>query len=153
MQQFPFFTRLRILFFALLFGQTIFAAIAYVIFGIEDAPIEQSSNDVLVYVAVLYSITAMGAGYVLKPRLVKSAAEKSNLDEKLKAYTTASLINWAILEGANLLNIVVFIITDNRISLVFFLAILLVYIPTKPDLRKIAEELNLSRKEQEEIGV
>ncbi len=153
MQQLPFFTRLRVLFFALLFGQTIFAAIAYFIFGIEDAPIEKTSNDVLVYFAVFYSVTAMGAGYVLKPRLVKNAAGKRNLNEKLKAYTTASLIHWAVLEGANLLNIIVFIITDNRISLVFFLAILLVYIPTKPDLRKIAEELNLSREEGKAIGI
>jgi hypothetical protein len=152
MQSISFFTKLRILFFALLFGQTLFASIAYFIFGMEEVPIG-ASTDTLVYVAVFASISAIGLGYTLKPKLIKTAASKTKLENKLAAYTSACTVQWAVLEGANLLNIVIFIVTSNRISLVFFLAILLVYIPTRPDLKKIAEELNLNREEEKVIGL
>jgi|GEM_PF-1873889 len=147
-----FFTRLRILFFALLFGQTIFAAIAYFIFGMEELP-EEASTDTLVYLAVFASVSAMGIGYTIKPRLIKTAASKPTLNEKLTAYTSACIVQWAVLEGANLLNIVVFIVTNNRIPLIFFLAILLVYIPTRPELKKVAEELSLNREDEKAIGL
>ncbi|MEM1134397.1 MAG: hypothetical protein AAGI07_01065 [Bacteroidota bacterium] len=147
-----FFFTLRILFFALLFGQTLFAAVAYFIYGLANG-VEASENDLLVYVSVLFSIMAIGAVYILKPKLVATAATKRHLAEKLKAYTSASLVQWGIIEGANILNIILFMLTANKITLVFFLALILVYIPTRPDLRKIADELRLSRDEARELGL
>ena len=152
MQSKQFFFKIRILFFALLMGQTIFAAIAYFIFGIQSE-INTEENSILVYVSVFMSISAIGASYILKPKLIETAAAKNTLEEKLKAYTTASLVTWALLEGANLTNVVIFIVTANKIPLVFFLAILLVYIPTRPELRKIAADLKLDRDEEKELGV
>ncbi|UZR93046.1 hypothetical protein [Chondrinema litorale] len=133
-------------------GQTLFAAVAYLIFGMQS-DIHSDENNILVYVSVFLSMSAIGASYILKPKLLETALTKSSLDEKLKAYTTACLVTWALLEGANMANVVIFIVTANKIPLVFFLAILLVYIPTRPDLRKISADLKLNRDEEKELGV
>jgi hypothetical protein len=89
-------------------------------FTIEQLKGQEIDSDDLVYLVIPFAAFFI-SNFMFKSQL-KQADPKSTLEEKLPIYQTASLIRWAILEGA------AFLILFMKPDLLIFGIILILYL-------------------------
>lgn len=118
-------------------------------FNTEDAILDISStNDLFLAIVPLGAIGSIFFGDLVFRKMTRNLPNNIDLRTKLARFQTASIIKYALLEGAALLGIVVFIHTQNLIYLImgvlvaFYLAIL------RPTKQKIENALSLTGEEK-----
>ena len=144
------FKRLTILHKALLFGQMIFAAIAVflVYSGTKIAEIDKETEKVLQVTVIVFAVAAFFLGARIFKRKVQAARESSEaLVKKFTAFTLASIIQWALIEGATLFAIVCFLITGNYAFIVLAAVLMVLFVMMAPVRVKVAFLLGLSEDE------
>jgi hypothetical protein len=142
---------LQILHKAMLLGQILFAAVVLFLKFSGSFTFSLSCLDKTLQVfAVVISFAAFFIGSALFKKKVQQARD-SALDVKIKAdaYRSASVIQWALLEGASLFCIICFLLAGNYAFLALSAALLFWFALNGPSKIKIMLLLGLNEEEME----
>ena len=143
----------KIIHFALLTGQAMFAAVAYSIGNKQISFVtKDSKNDIFLYLVPIFAIGGFVAGNFISKKILANFQNKETLSEKLAGYQTALIVKCALLEGASLMGIVAFLLTNNWLFLLISIAIMLYFFTLKPTADKVADDLQLNYDEKVELG-
>lgn len=152
-----FFKSIKIIFFALLAGQLFFAFVAFFIINfinggfIKDIEINEFKYYIILLVAFL-AISAFSAGrFVFKNRL-NAIKNITTLPEKIMAYRSVLIMQYAIIEGASFLSIVAFMLTGFML-LLGIAAILIIYFGTLiPSVTRTIKNLELNPGDEQKLN-
>lgn len=150
-QQVTFLRQITIIHLGLLIGQVIFAVITF-IHHKENWHYDFSFSEPIVIVPIIASAVAFFLHKKIYTKILEQTKTKNTLTEKLVDFQKATIVNFAIIEGASLLSIALAFITQN-IYLLFLAGVLILYfIGLKPTKEKISNDLTLNREEKEELN-
>lgn len=131
--------RLNIVFFALFFGQVM------IMFVLQTL----STNSRFIQRPIIFGI---GAGlmilqvflstYLFKKRL-SEIDEDDTIEQKLEDYRAACIIRWALLEGAVIVNAILFFLFENQINLLVSVVGLGIFFLSRPTKITVFNDLNL----------
>lgn len=148
------FRELQTIYRVLLYGQ-IFSwvlALVLVLTGLLQPFASESLDRLLQVIAVFYSFLAFFVGLQLFRRRVEAIkANELPARDKLVQYKSASLVQWALLEGAGIFCIICYVITGNWSFLALAVMLLGVFGGLNPFRQKVMLQLRLS--EQDVIGL
>ena len=138
---------LRILHLALVAAVVVFGAVVhFVLLPLPD--FQPNQNSVLfVNLSAVYLVFAATIGYWLFGNQLKTAKKLKTLNDKLNAYRSASIVRFALLEGAALVAIVFYLLTGNIVLLGIAGIGLLVLLLAHPNPTKLKDHLDLSQAE------
>jgi hypothetical protein len=137
---------------AFLIGQLLFIAIAFclVYFKLFQAT-EHQLEKPLQFIAVIFSIGGFFAGSrIFKKRLADSKLQY-NVKDKFEIYRGACIIQWALIEGPCLFNIICFMLTGDYTFLYLTGALILTFVKLSPSKIKLVDDLQLSDEEAAEL--
>lgn len=101
---------------------------------------------------VLLSLFGIFGGQTVKRKNIEKASNSSSLRQKLGTYQTASLINYAFIEGPALFGIVLYLQTSEFIYLLVALILMMYFLTLRPTKEKISKSLQLNREHQMEFN-
>jgi hypothetical protein len=147
------FKSLQLLHKAMLFGQILFLAIAFILnFTGKFSPASGNNDQVFQVIAVLLSFVGFFAGkYLFQKKILKSKESPCDLKTKLKLYRAAAILQWALLEGPSLFCIICFLLTGNYAFLALSATLVLLFTITGPNKLKIGILLHLSQQELDQL--
>lgn len=140
---------LLVLHFALFAGQIIFVLIATLLVSLNLFPavLGKYTAELILLSALIEVIAILLAKMLFKRKLKKINQTSLTLSQKLKPYRTANITRWAILEGAALIVIALFLLTNQWLILLIVLALLFIFFTTRPTSPNIAADLQVSERE------
>lgn len=140
---------LLVLHFALFAGQIIFVLIATLLVSLNLFPavLGKYGPELILLSALIEVIAILLAKMLFKRKLRKINQNNLALNKKLEAYRGANITRWAILEGAALIVIVLFLLTNQFLILFIVLALLFIFYTTRPTAPNIATDLEVSERE------
>jgi hypothetical protein len=138
---------------ALMMGQILFAAVCiYLIYSKTVVPAATELNKVLQVVALIITAGGIFAGMSLfKTKLLLIREMQTAAKEKFDLYRSASIIQWALLEGLAIFCIVCFFLTGNYAFLALVLVILFLFAMMAPSKVKILLQLQINEAELDEL--
>src|SRR5690606_34264139 len=92
-------------------------------------------------------IAILLARFLFRRQLKKINATGISLSQKMIAYRKANITRWAILEGAAMLVIVLFLLTNQWLIIFIVLALLFIFYTSRPTAPNIANDLQVSEQE------
>lgn len=134
---------IMIIHFALLAGQILFGLVAFSQ-SMQTRIYIKYSADPFVYIAPMVAIAAYAASTILYKQRINALVNKDTLKEKLTGYQEASIIRFALLEGASLFGIVLYMLNENLLFLVISALIMISFILIRPTRDKMAFDLDLT---------
>ena len=148
------FRNLDLMFAALSLGQVLFLLIIlYVVWGETTTgntiPIDQQTLLIIGAVGFLgIAYAARGLGNYFREKAKK---EKQSLEQKVSTYRTSLIMRWALVEGFNLLILIMAFLQQDKTLLLLFGAGLMVFFSLKPSTPAFAEAYELSLQEENQI--
>ena len=148
----PYLKSLKILHLALLAGQVIFTLIAILlVYGKAfQSDLTEISNELLIAAAAFGLILTLLGNTIYKKKIDRLRDTPINLYEKLDTYRATSIMRWAMIEAPVLLSIIFFLLTGNQQILAVVVVLIIFFVTTRPQLKKISEQLNISEAEIEQ---
>ncbi|MCM4171715.1 hypothetical protein DHD32_09495 [Arenibacter sp. TNZ] len=122
-----------------------------VIFVMSDGLILgfKAGENVFIYLVPIVAIIAyFGSNYLFNKQLA-SILKSNSLMERLMLYQKASVIRFAILEGAAFLSTIAFMLHKNIFYLVISVLLILYLFKLRPTKKKVMDHLSLSLEEQQ----
>lgn len=138
---------LNIIFLALLSGQIIYFIVGIVLLQTNGAQDLSEISKIFMYIVPLVNAAIILAARFIYGKNLVSLSKDHSLEKKMQSYLTNNIIKLALLEGANLINISVMIITSNYFFAGFFVIIIALYYLNKPTKEKFITEHELSSDE------
>jgi hypothetical protein len=139
-----FFQTLNIIFIALLSGQTIYFFIG--LYLIQSGNIDGfgGMNTIFMFITPMVVLSSILASKFIYSKQVSEFDKSLFLENKLVSYRTANIIKLALLEGANIFNISIMIITANYFFAVLFLIIIALFFFNRPNKEKFIMDYEVS---------
>ena len=139
-----FFTTMNVLFFTLISGQTIYFIIG--LFLIQSGNIEgfDGLNTILMFITPVVILSSILASKFIYTKQVTMFDKNLSLENKLVSYRTANIVRLALLEGANIFNISIMIITANYFFAALFIIIIALFLLNRPAKAKFILEYEIS---------
>jgi membrane protease YdiL (CAAX protease family) len=140
----------RIIFFAMMAGILLFAAM---VFYIHSEPFKFSANlsDPILVMILILCCVAIPAGYLYTRNLYRKIDPSFSFREKYPVYQSGLIIRLASCEGVALLCIINLLLSNNLINLVIFIIPFTVIASYYPSPEKIGREVNLTPSEIEKF--
>lgn len=113
--------QLKIIHYALLAGQLLFAGVVYFLIS-GESPYGQDSF--LIPVAAM-AIGGSAASFFIYQTLVSKGKSQQGDEDKMTSYRTAKIVQWALLEGPSLFACVAALVTKDQFFLYFTLGLAL----------------------------
>lgn len=142
-----FFTSLNIIFTALSMGQLIFFGVVLFIASQNSIQTNADLDSILLYLNPLFSISMIFISKFLYNKLSQSVDKSLDVKSKAMKYRTASIVNWAMLESANLFSLVSFLLTSNYVHLLIFAGVFAGFILNRPSKEKFISDYNVANDE------
>lgn len=145
---------LQIVHTAMFSGQILFAAIAsYLVFsGVQESHMQSDTEKILQVIAIVFAAGGFFAGTSLfKKKLLEIRNLSRTANEKFAVYRSASITQWALLEGPALFCIICFFLTGNYAFLILGFVLIILFFLLAPKRIKIAFQLGLSQSEADEL--
>jgi hypothetical protein len=130
-----------IIFYALFAGQAIFLIIASYLLK-TSGPINPDLSSAFQIILPVFTIGAV-AGSMFVPKIILGSIADLSDDQKIIKYRASLIVKWAMLEGANLFSIVIYLLTGSMLALGISILILILFILNKPTKDKMKEDLGL----------
>jgi hypothetical protein len=147
----PYFTTLRILHAAMLLGMIVFfLIIRFALLTSDIIDNAMVTDTFLLYIPPIIIGVGILAGWMLFKNQLKQSEDKI-LTLKLMDYRAALIIRWALLEGAVLIALVLFLIYADRYFMGVALVGMAAFTFLRPDPRKAVTHLNLSDEDAKTI--
>jgi hypothetical protein len=143
--------KLQILHRAMLFGQIVFAAVAFfLLYTNKFTPSLAEKDQLLQVIAITISFGGFFIGStIFKKKLQQARDSATDIKLKADAYRLASIIQWTLLEGPCLLCIIFFLLVGNYAFLALAAAIMFWFALNGPSKIKVMMLLRLSEEEME----
>lgn len=140
---------LLVLHFALFAGQILFVLIATLLIGLNLFPavLGEYGPELILLSALIEVLAILLSKFLFKRKLKKINQHNLNISQKLDAYRGANITRWAILEGAAIIVIVLFLLTNQWMILFIILALLYIFFTTRPTAPNISADLHVSEQE------
>ena len=106
------------------------------------------SNDVFLAIVPIVALASIYVSDLIFKKIVASIPQNEGLRSKLAKFQTASIIKYALLEGASLFSIVIFGNTQNLLYLIIGAFLLFYLFLQRPTKQKIEAALNLQGAEK-----
>ena len=135
--------QLNIIFAALFMGQVAFAAV--VIFFLKPELIEDPIKDTYAYIAIAALVAGAVAGRLIGNSRLTEIRTYEDEKKKIQAYTSLSIIRFALMEGPNLLTITFYLLTGYELFLYLICGGLLYFLSLIPRASLVNSELRVSR--------
>lgn len=144
---------LKIMHRAMLLGQVIFAVLAFLLnYSGRFTLVLKSQDQLLQVISILLSITGFFVGSSLfQKRMLQLRETSPGFKTKLTTYRSASLVQWALLEGASLFCIICFMLAGNYSFLGLAATLMLVFAIIGPTKQKMGMLLHLTEKEMDQL--
>jgi hypothetical protein len=144
---------LKILYFALLAGQIGMGMIVCFVVsrGFSNAPL-RSKTYILLIVAAFLSIGGLAVGYTLFRKRLDRLRILTDLPMKIRDYRAACILKWALFEGPCLFALICYQITLQAAFLAVAGLLILNFLNNYPSGRRVAQDLELSRQEEENFA-
>ena len=139
-----FFQTLNIIFIALFSGQTIYFVVG--IFLIQSGNIDGFGgfNTIFMFITPVVVLSSILASKFIYSKQVAEFDKSLSLENKLVSYRTANIIKLALLEGANIFNISIMIITANYFFAALFIIIIALFFFNRPTNEKFIMDYEVS---------
>jgi hypothetical protein len=145
---------IRILYFAMLAGQVIFAAIVTTLVetGVLSNGID-SVSFIMQVVIIVIAACAIPASFILFRKRLADINPEEDLAKKIEKYRAALILRMALCEFPAMFAIIAYFITTNRSFL--WITILLIgnFLLIYPSRDKIIQQLQLNSSEQSSLGM
>ena len=149
MQPTIFLKTLKLIHISLVVGLALFAGLAY--FQIGGFTIASADSNIMLYVVPTIAIVGyFGSKYIFGLQIQKIVKE-APLSQKLQQYFSASVIQYAVIEGPGFLALFGYYISGNALFLVIAICLIVYLYTRKPTYQKLKNELQLSYAEQKEL--
>lgn len=146
-----YFRSLTILYLGLLIGQLAFSAITlYFNLGLLFQP-DDSLRDIFIYIVPILVVNGFVTGHLIYKSRLKKIKNYNSLISKMRDYRGAMIIRLAMLEGASLFAIVVYLLTADLIFIAMTGLIIAYFIMLRPTIEKISMDLELNSTERMKI--
>jgi len=139
-----YFSTLNILFFALLSGQTIYFFVG--LFMIQSGNIEGfgGMNTTFMFITLVVVLSSILASKFIYTKQVISFDKNLPIEKKLASYRTANIVRLALLEGANIFNISVMIISASLFFAALFIVTIVLFFFNRPTKEKFIMDYEVS---------
>ncbi|HEX9253749.1 MAG TPA: hypothetical protein VF870_15995 [Ignavibacteriaceae bacterium] len=148
-----YFQILNIIFIALLSGQTIYFFVG--LFLIQSGNINGFGglNTMFMFVTPVVILSSILASKFIYTKQVTEFDKKLSLENKMASYRSAKIIQLALLEGANIFNISIMIITTNYFFAALFIIIIFLFFFNRPTREKFIMDYEVSAEDALKILV
>lgn len=142
---------ITLIYYALLAGQIMFLAVAYLLNSNQISSKKHEMYDIfIIIVPILIGSGLFLSNFIFK-MLIGKIEQNTSIENKLMTYRSALIIKYALMEGPSLFAIVAFLISGNAIFLAFSAVMILAFILQRPNRDKIVQNLNLNGKEADTL--
>ena len=131
---------INIIYYALGAGMLMSAAMFTFMIQSGAMPVEDSLSGIMKFVVPAMGVGSFAIGKLLYNNFAAKSKEETDETVKINNYRTASLIQWATLEGSGLFSSICYLITGDPLFLVFFAMIFVGYILSKPSISKFQQD-------------
>jgi FtsH-binding integral membrane protein len=131
------------IFYALFGGQAVFLLFAAYLLKTSGPQAPDLASTFQIALPLITLAGVFGSLWISK-FMLKSLNTLQNETEKLNKYRSALLVKFALLEGANLFAIVVFMLTGSNLALIISSCLLILFILNKPSVQRIKEDLQMN---------
>ena len=146
------FSQQTILYYALVAGVIMMGLVAFIINEVVGLNFDMGLPPELLYVGGGYVVfTFFISNYVFK-QMMSKVDSTMNLGEKVEKYRSASIIKYAIVEGAALIIGIGYLVTGNYQYFILFGVAVGYFLFVRPTKQEMIDGLNLSYREQQELG-
>ncbi len=147
----PVFQQLNVLYYALLVGQVLFAAVVY--FLLSNDMTDHALPDASLFQWLVPPVIMAGAGaaYLLNRQRQAQLDQLADLPAKTDHYRSSVIIRSALMEGANLFAVIAALIDVNMTYLFYFAVGLLAFIYFRPSKDEFSSAYDLSAAEREQL--
>lgn len=142
-----FFTVLNIIFIALSMGQLILFGVVFFIASQNSIQRNMDLDSILLYLSPAYSISMIFISKFLYNKISQSIDRSLDVKSKAMKYRTSSIVNWAMLESANLFSLISFLLTSNYVHLLIFAGVFAGFILNRPSKEKFISDYNVTNDE------
>lgn len=145
-----YFKSIKIIYFALLAGQLIFLFITLYL-NLELSFSQESSDilwDIFLIIALTLALNGFVTGQLIYKNRLKKIKKYTELKTKMGEYKGAFLIRLAMLEGATLFSIVIYLITANLMFIGIAGIVIIYFVYLNPTRDKISFDLELNSTEK-----
>lgn len=145
------FRSIQIIFAALLLGQLIFAGVVYFLIQSGEFPPQAENGKLFANLILVVLAASVGAAWLLNQFLGSRAIQEGDLRLKLGRYQQRVLLRLALIEGGNLMGIILTLLTGNVQNLAYMVLGLAMFLLFRPNIGELARDYGLSTQEEEEV--
>ena len=140
---------IQIIHFAMITGMVMFLGVIGFLHssGSFDGASDDSLNQVLFMVSAAALITLIPISYLIYRNRLKAIPKSIGLEEKLEAYKTTNILQFALLDAAAMVSLVTFLLTEEKMMIIPIGIILGIFFLNRPSVSKTVQELELSSDE------
>jgi cbb3-type cytochrome oxidase subunit 3 len=138
----------QILFSALLGGQIVFAAVVIALKGIPSRLGSLSTEDSWLLLGILTTFSTIAVAFWINEQRKKEAAAHGDMAEKLEHYRNLIIIRCAMVEGGNLMALILALLSGQGFFFMLFLAGLLAFVYFRPSKAEFLRDFNLTPEEE-----
>ena len=147
----PVFQQLRILYYALLAGQVLFAAVVYFLLSGEMTAHAPAGTAAFQWLVPPIILAGAGAAYFLNRQRQAQLDQLTDLPAKAAHYRNSVIIRSALMEGANFFAVIAALVDVNMTYLLYFAVGLLAFIYFRPSVGEFSRTYALSAAEREQL--
>jgi uncharacterized membrane protein YgdD (TMEM256/DUF423 family) len=121
----------RIISAAMIIGVTLFGGIALFLNKIEHTPTAPELDPIIGYAGIILAAAFISISFLVFKKRSESAAA-ANDNEKKEIYRATIIIQYALLEGPALFNVIAFMLTGNKQSIIIAACCIIVMLTQFP---------------------
>jgi len=140
---------MSIIHFGLIAGLLLFSGIVYFMGMAQN---DDSLTETFRFMVPGFAAIAVLMGRFVGGKMLSGVNPQSALRDKLAMFRNASIIRWAMVEGAGFFAVVTYFLTGNQIFLIVALACAAYLFTLRPTPARAAVELKLSEGEYQQIN-
>ncbi len=139
----------RIIHGALVIGSLLFAMVSIFLLSREEGtPATQEGLDVFVFILPLFVLGIIMAHFIMFKKLLLKAKNMEVLTKKTLYYRSALIVSWALLNGATLFAITIYLVENDLMYLAIGVVPWVILLRNFPSLDRAIKELELTGDER-----
>jgi hypothetical protein len=146
-----YFKSLSILYFGLLIGQIVFSAITLYLNLELNFQADDSLSGIFIYIVPIFVVNGFVTGHLIFKSRLKKIKTYDTLTAKMGDYRGIAIIRFAMLEGASLFAIIIYLVTADLIFMAMAGLIVLYFIIIKPTVDSVSMDLELDPTEKAKL--
>lgn len=145
------FKQINLLYLALLAGQVMFAVTVLYVGGIPKSLGKLSFDDPMLLFGIAVTFFSIIAAYGISEKRKTAGAQLSSFDEKIEHYRGLVIFRCALAEGANLMALVMALLSKQGFFFILFSAGLLAFLYFRPSTTEFSGHYNLRPEEERDL--